>query len=177
MWFGIKEKPDIQQAPFLVLRQVQLLRLLPTATQEIITPYVKSWHAHSDSLFIAMLCSDEPELRKFAARKLLKVRNGSNRGDVSVRVFVPPPLNFNADSLRFLVDWENITITESILTSHLSLDEISNLVEKKLECPRFPVHTQAVERLIREVTQARGSVASYRRRDGLIHPRISSRGV
>ena len=71
---------------------------------------------------------------------MLEVRNGSNRGDVSVCVIVPPPSDFNADSLRFLIDWNNITITESILTSHLPMDEISNLVEKKLECPRFPSH-------------------------------------
>jgi len=60
----------------------------------------------------------------------------------------------------FWFDWECIAVNESILTSHLSVDEISNLLEeKKFECPRFPVHTQAVERLIREVTQACGSVA------------------
>ena len=171
MWLGIEEKPDIQHAPFHVLRQVQLLRLLPTASQEIVAPYVKSWHAHSESLLIAMLCSDDPGLPEFAVEKLLKVRNGSNCGDVSVRVFVPRPLNLNADSLRFLVDWEKITITESILTSHLSLDEISNLVEKKLECFRFPAHTQAVERLIREISEACHSVAGYRRRDGFIRAR------
>ena len=86
MLFGIKEKPDIDHAPFQVFRPVQLLRLLPTATQEIVAPYVKSWHAHNESLFIAMLCSNEPGLRTFAARKLFQVRNGSNRGDVSVRL-------------------------------------------------------------------------------------------
>ena len=41
----------------------------------------------------------------------------------------------------------------------MTLDKISNLVERKLECPRFPAHTQAVERLIQEITQACGSFA------------------
>ena len=78
MLFGIKEKPDVHHAPFHVLCQVQLLRLLPTATQETVAPYVKSWHAHNESLFIAMLCSNEPGLRTFAARKLFQVHNDSN---------------------------------------------------------------------------------------------------
>ena len=77
-----------------------------------------------------MLCGDDPELQKFAVKKLLKVQNGSKCSDVSVRVFLPLQLNFNADCLCFLVDWKNITITESILMWQLSLDEISNLVEK-----------------------------------------------
>ena len=58
--------------------------------------------------------------------------------------------------------------------SHLSLDEISNLVEKKLECPCFPSHTQAVEQLDREVTEAGHSDAGYRHRDGFIRTRIAS---
>jgi len=64
MYFSNKGNPDIQHTPFLVLHQVQLLRLLPLATQEIAL-YMKSWHADGESLFIVVICSDDPGLRKF----------------------------------------------------------------------------------------------------------------
>ena len=51
----------------------KLLPLLTTASQEIVDPYVKSWHVvHSESLLIAMLCSDDSELQKFAVKKTVE---------------------------------------------------------------------------------------------------------
>ena len=84
-------------------------------------------------------------------------------------------------SMRTLRDFWSIgnkfAVTESILTSHLSMDEISSLLEEKCECPRFPAHTQVEERLIREITRACGSVAVCKCRDGFIRARIASRKV
>ena len=174
LWFEIKQKPNIQQAPFHVLRQVQLLRLLPLTNQEIVAPYIKSWHAHSKNLLVAMISSDDPALRSFAVSKLLNIRKDTNCGDASVRVFIPPKLNFNADSLCSLIDWDDTTLTESIFTSHLSVDDIIKLKETKFKCPLFPADTQAVERLVREVTHACASVAGHRRCDGFIRARIAS---
>ena len=73
LWFEIKQKPNIQHAPFHILRQVQLLRLLPLTNQEIVAPYIKSWHAHSKNLLVAMISSDDPALRSFAVSKLLNI--------------------------------------------------------------------------------------------------------
>ena len=143
MWFSFKGKPDIHHTSFHVLCKVQLLRLLSPDTQEIVAPHVKPcmpivsvFHCHD-------FCYD-PRLRTFAVGKLLEIRNRSYQGDASVRVFVTSPLNFIASSFGFVVDWECIAVTESILTSHLSVDEISSLLEEKFECPRFPARTQAV---------------------------------
>jgi len=57
------------------------------------------------------------------------------------------------------------------------VNEISNLLEEKFECPRFPAHTQAVEWLIREVIQAGGSVTCCQRCNGFIRAKIASREV
>ena len=172
LWFETK-----QNKTFHILRQVQLLRLLPLTNQEIVAPYIKLWHAHSENLLVAMISSDHPALLSFAVSKLLNIRKGSNCGDASVRVFISPKLNFNADSLCSLIDWDDTTLTESILTSHLSVDDIIKLKETKFKCPLFSAHTQAVERLVREDTHAWANVAGHRRRDGFIRARIASRKV
>ena len=141
--------------------------------QEIVVPYIKSWHAHSENLLVAMISSHDPALQSFAVIKLLNIRKGSNCSDASACVFIPPKLNFNAVSLCSLIDWHDTTLTESILTSHLSVDDIIKLKETKFKCPLFPARTQAVERLVREVTHACASVAGPRRRDGFIRARIT----
>ena len=97
--FKIKQKPNIQLAPFHILQQEQLLRLLPLTNQEIVAPYIKSWHARSENLLVAMISRDNLALRRFPVRKLLNIRKGSSCGDASVRVFIPPKLNFNALTL------------------------------------------------------------------------------
>ena len=76
-----------------------------------------------------------------------------------------------------MIDWDDTTLTEFILTTHLSVDDINKLKETKFKCPLFPAHTQAVERLVREVTHACSSVTGHRRREGFIHARIGSRKV
>ena len=124
-----------------------------------------------------MISNDDSALQSFAVSKLLNIRKGSNCGDASVRVFIPPKLNFNADSLCFLIDWDDTTLTESILTSHLSVANIIKLKETKFKCSLFSAHTQAVERLVREVTHACASVAGHRRRDGVICARIALRKI
>ena len=150
---------------------------MPLTNQEIVAPYIKSWHAHSENLLVAMISGDHPALQSFAVSKLLNIRKGSNCGDASVRVFIPPKLNFNADSLCSLIVWNDTTLTESILTSHFSVDDIIKLKETKFKCPLFPAHTQAVERLVREVTHACASVAGHRCRNDFIRARIASRKV
>ena len=91
-----------------------------------------------------------------------------------IRAFFLPKLNFNADSLCSLIDGDDTTLTESILTSHLSVGDIIKLKETKFKCPLFPAHTQAVERLVKEITHACTSTAGHRRRDGFICARIAS---
>ena len=121
------------------------------------------------------MCSEDDEDRKFAVEKILALRDGSDVGDSTPRQFEPPNLNLKAVGKTDLIDWKAGKITESVLTSHLAIDEIEAVRTDKLEIPHFPSHSQSVERMIREMTDACGSVAGTEARDGLIRARLASR--
>ena len=90
--------------------------------------YLKSWSAHSENLLTSMLCDSDPTQRAFAVLKIHSLRNGQDQGDASVRKFLPPPLNLEATNLSELIDWDSVTVYESILTCHLSNREIQDLI-------------------------------------------------
>ena len=58
-----------------------------------------------------------------------------------------------------------------------------SIIQKRLQkhasfffvLPPFPSHTQSVERLVREVTDACGLISGHERRDGFIRARMASR--
>ena len=61
---------------------------------------------------------------------------------------------FDARDWDDIIDWEKICITEPALTATLTDEEIKNIKEKPLDVPRYPNHTQSVERCVKLVTDA-----------------------
>ena len=139
--------------------------------------FFQSWHAHMENLLVSLLCSDVREERNFAVEKMLALRDGRDEGVSSPRRTDPPKLNLDASNKAELIGWNNVKLPEPILTSHMGIDEIEAVRETKLEIPHFPSHTQSVERLIRELTQACSRVAETEARDGLIRTRLASRAT
>ena len=93
----------------------------------------------------------------------------------NIRKFVIPKINFAATSYTELIDWNKANLTEPPLTKMLSDDEIKSFDEIPFEVPKYPCHTQAVERAIRLVSEASTSVVGFEARDGFIRQRIRSR--
>ena len=62
------------------------------------------------------------------------------------------------------------------MTLDLSDEELRGLVEKPLVVPPYPCHTQAVERAIKLVSEAAGSVVGADSRDGYIRQKICLKG-
>ena len=79
--------------------------------------------------------------------------------------------------MKDLIQWENENLTEPILTKELSHDEIDHLIESPMIVPSMPVHGQAVERCVKEVTAASMAVYGNDRRDGFIRARLAHRGI
>ena len=77
-----------------------------------------------------------------------------------------------------MIDWQTIQVTEPPATKKISTEDITSLINTK-ELPKlipdFPCHTQAVERLIKLVTEASTSVVGNEARDGYIRNRIQGR--
>ncbi|KAG7162101.1 hypothetical protein Hamer_G010758, partial [Homarus americanus] len=77
-----------------------------------------------------------------------------------------PPINVNATKLSELVDL-SLEVLEPPLTTSLTSQELRNLKETPMQVPKWPSHTQSVERCVKMVTEAAGHVYSHERREGL----------
>ena len=108
-------------------------------------------------------------------RKVLKARE---RREDTPRWFSLPKLHFNAKVYHQILDWQNITITEPPATMRLSDEHLKELVcsiEKPSSIPEFPCHTQAVERVIKLVTEDSNAVIGKVDREGFIKTRIEGK--
>jgi hypothetical protein len=115
-------------------------------------------------------------VRELGWRGVLKARKSNEAPDV--RVFNLPKLKFEAVQYTDMIAWQECNITEPPVTRHLDTAEIERYIETgdiSQEIPIFPCHTQAVERLIKLVTDASSAVSGESARDGYIRSRIYSR--
>ena len=106
MWFEIKCAPLMIDGPRHLLKTVQLLSSASAEVKSIVEPVVQrgAYHGHSENVLRSLLCSDSEKDRSFAVEKIVELRGGDNYGDMSVRDFHPPIINFNASSLLVLID-------------------------------------------------------------------------
>ena len=90
-WFHIKTKPNLIH----ILTSVTSYRKLPENTQQIVKPFIASnaYHANPEHILLAMLCSDDPQLREDAVQRILDLRAGSQYSN-QLREFVPPKAQF-----------------------------------------------------------------------------------
>ena len=70
-----------------------------------------------------------------------------------MRSFTLPTINLNAQLYVDLIDWA-AEVTEPPRLRHLSDSELHEISAVPLRVPAYPVHTQAVERVVRDVTEA-----------------------
>ena len=91
-----------------------------------------------------------------------------------VRKFIIPKINFDATTYAELIDWERAKLTEPPLTSMLTEDEVMAFKESPFQVPKYPCHTQAVERGIRLVSEASSAVIGPEARNGFIRQRMQA---
>ena len=144
------------QLPQVVLLQVQLIaKFCPSRVQDIVRPYISSYFAHPELLLLTMLASHDPEERSCAVDICRRIRNGAERGSCLPRRFVPPALNFNAQSLAGLIDWDSEPLTEPLMTASLRTDEVEDCRITPLSVPAtWQCHSQGIERAVKKVSEA-----------------------
>ena len=86
----------------------------------------------------------------------------------TVREKHTPKLNMEATCLRELINWDQ-DVHEPVLTTKLTVEELRQFHDSPMsDVPNFSLHTQSIERCVKQVTRAAGSVCGYKRRDGFI---------
>ena len=181
MWFEIKADSSIIRGPYHKLKEIQLLQKmkgtdkLSKTVKQIAQKFIEkgAWHAHSEHLLVSLLSSDDESDRRFAIDKIISLRNGEEYGDKSVRPFSAPKLNWEAQSIREIQDWSDVT--EPFITTSILTQELNQFITPPLTLPKLPSHTQSCERAVKEVSRASKHVFGAERRDGFIRATIKSR--
>ena len=115
-------------------------------------------------------------MRELAWRRILKCQSNSS---MERRKFVEPKVLFDAEHCYEMINWQAATISEPPVTCCLSNATIEIYVKLQmlpsLLFPKFPCHTQAVEKAVKLVTEASACVVDCSERDGYIIAKLQSR--
>ena len=96
-------------------------------------------------------------------------------GSATIRKYRVPKVNFQAETYVNLIDWEAEILSEPPLTRNKTEAEILSFKEAPFAVPKYPCHTQAVERAVRLVSEASAAVVGKDARNGFIRQRIEAR--
>ena len=115
-------------------------------------------------------------------RKLgfLRVKKNECGTSICKRKFCIPKLNFNASDYTDMIDWQiELLHTLPPLLMDIPINELEILIESGKVIDRldkYPIHTQAVERSVKMVTEASTSDVDSDQRDGyILNKRASKR--
>ena len=153
VWFDIKVKHSIVNGPHHILTLLRLVRQQSQEVRDTVTPYIQSgaWFAHPEAILVSLLASPVFKDREFAVKQILKIRGDSDLGDIRPRDRVTPFLVMEATTLIGLIDWDKDTVHEPVFSCKLTQAEIQHIVEKPMDIPYYPLHTQSTERAVKQV--------------------------
>jgi hypothetical protein len=180
MWFLIKSKPSCKDGPKHLWMTIHKSRYLQKNLRDIIDPVIQrnGFFGHPENLLLSMITDDRKHVRELGVRRIMRAR-ANVQLQHHIRVFEVPPLNFDARDYIELIDWRACSLSEPPATKSLSDDDLEGFVRSGetpvIQFPRFPCHTQAVERCVKAVTEASRAVIGQEARDGFIRARNKAR--
>ncbi|XP_050513185.1 uncharacterized protein LOC126888821 [Diabrotica virgifera virgifera] len=176
-WFTIKCRPKIIHASQYFFFIVQCTKFLDSELKAVAQSSLQrnAFMAHPEHILLGMLFDSRKHIRALAGKWIEKARQTETRAH---RVFKPPQVNFEAEDYIDLIDWQSTTVTEPPLIADFSKDEIEMIVNSGSSDRKefkIPLHTQAVERVVKEVTAASKHVCGVQEREGFIRSRLLDR--
>ena len=182
MWFAIKTRYSCVDGSRLLWECVDKTRVLPKKYEAVVHRAISqnAFYAHPENILIGMLGDEQREVRATAVSRILHARQNAPKTPDPPRTFKVPSINFQAKKYYDLIDWEKENITEPPVLRRLSDEQICSFVDDPSQVSlfdAFPCHTQAVERMVKEVTRASLNVCGAENRDGFIRNALLSRQV
>jgi hypothetical protein len=167
MWFAIKYNPTVSSGSRHLFKTVSLMKEQPEEVQAIV---------HPENIILSMITDDKPFIRELAWRKIKKAR-GANESSDTVREFKLPKINKECTEYYNLICWQSTNITEPPSTMTVSDLDLQQFIEDKhfFDIKKYPLHTQAVERAIKVVSEASAKVCGQESREGYIQNILASR--
>ncbi|GBM60206.1 hypothetical protein AVEN_273515-1 [Araneus ventricosus] len=152
-WFNIKSKHSLKDGAKHVWNTISRSRYLSQDLKDAFDGVIclNSFFAHTENILLHMLMYERPYIRELAARRIIKPRESSSNVK-SVRVFLPPKLNFEATDYKEIIDLSSIISTSPPILCDISTAVFRSIVRDKKnpkwDFVHFPCHTQAVERCV-----------------------------
>ena len=83
-------------------------------------------------------------------------------------------MNLDATSVADIISWTD-DVHEPVLTCELTTKELKSCLAEPRKVPKWPVHGQSIERVVKEVTKASSKVFGSERRDGYVRAVVNHR--
>ncbi|GBL86720.1 hypothetical protein AVEN_217440-1 [Araneus ventricosus] len=101
-------------------------------------------------------------------------------GGNCLRRFIIPAVDFRATDYICLIDWQPCNVTPPTVLGHISYHELLKMIQDDVPMDgrdfiKFPSYTQAVERIVKLVTEASRKRVGSQNRDGFIRATLESR--
>ena len=134
-WFSTKQNDSLGHGPEHLYSQIKALRFLKGKVLESARENVVriSYYAHSELLLTYMLTDRDLKIREQGVDKIKALRQGSDVGDKSVCPFKVPIVNLDYIFYIDMLDWDQESVTEPILTTNMSLHELDSLKDSPLK--------------------------------------------
>ena len=175
-WFRFKRYPHIQEGAqnfFFLVEMSKDLQVKDKMVAHKVLQDNAHW-AHSENILISMLSDHREEIRRRAVLQIMKARRDF-KPEKHPRQFTLPTVNFQAVDYFDLIDFDTEPCTEPPLTMDFDLDTLMGAFREPIILPPYPSNTQAVERMVRVVTEVANKRAGYSARHRMILKLLESR--
>ena len=178
-WFQIKKNFQFSHGPENLLKYLHLLKTWERSEEltEIVSNSLSnnSYYAASDKILLYMMSSELQADRERACNIVLQMRGEKEFGykspDINKITYGEgqqrsrkPVVNQDATCVLEMIPLSNFKF-EPLFTADLTRDQITNIIEKKLELPKVEGFTQNVERIIRRAVEASALYWNHETRD------------
>ena len=157
VWFQIKSNSNLKNGARHFFTLLHCLQSMAQRVRDVATRVLqrKGFFAHPENILISILMDKQEHVRELAWRRILKCRSNSS---MERRKSVVPKVLVDAKHYYEMIHWQATTISKPPVTRCLSNVTIESYVKSRmlplLLFPKFPCHTQAVEKAVKLVTEA-----------------------
>ncbi|GBN52497.1 hypothetical protein AVEN_259693-1 [Araneus ventricosus] len=180
-WFRIKVHHSIKDGARHLRHFISSSRYLPKKYHGINEPVIprNAHFAAPENMLLDMLTDERCHVRTLAARRIIKAREIGPDGNC-VRRFVIAAVNFRVTDYVDLINWQACNVTPPTVLRHISSHELLKMIQDDVSMDgrdfiKFPSHTQAVQRIVKLVTEASRKRVGPHNGDVFIRATLESR--
>ncbi|GBL88020.1 hypothetical protein AVEN_133688-1 [Araneus ventricosus] len=179
-WFRIKVHHSIKEGARHLWHFISLSRYLPKKYHDIIEPVIShnAYFEAPENMLLVMLTDGRCHIRTLAVRRIIKASEIGPDGNC-VGTFIIPAVNFRATDYVDLIVWQACNDTPPIILRHISCHELLKMIQDNVPVDgwnfiKFPSHMQAVQRIVKLVTETSRKRVGPQYKDGFIRATLES---